>query len=276
MNSYIDQITAFWNWRMINRISHAEADLYMAILNTFNSFRRPVSLTIPNSTLVYLSGFSDTSQMIKARDKLVQYGLIKYKKGKKGSAGMYTVCSIDCQKSPDFDNTSDNDLNNNSDNNTEIIKNDCLNHCQKSPDFDNNSDNDCDNINREREEIERDNIPPYSPPKGKAVKPKPKNELDTVLLNVEDDNVRVALLGFIEMRKKIKKPLSAHSLQLNINKLMSLSSNAYEQEKIVNQSVMNGWQGFYELKDKEIPQQGYMKPTGNLSDIEQQFMAQYT
>ena len=238
--NYLKQINAFWNWRLLNKISHAEADLYMGILNMFNSFRHPSSLTIPNSTLVNLCGFSDAPQLTKVRNKLVQAGLIKYQKGKNGKAGIYTLCQID--------NT-----------------------------FDNGFDNDCDNIIKRKEKENKNNIPPYNPPKGKAEKKKAdKRTVETVLSEVEDEQLRNALRSFIEMRRQAKKPLTAHALELNINRLSQISSNTLEQIKIVEQSVMNCWQGFYDLKNKDTLQQhGLMTPTNDLSAIEAQFMQQY-
>lgn len=250
--NYLKQINAFWNWRLLNKISHAEADLYMGILNMFNSFRHPSSLTIPNSTLVNLCGFSDASQLTKVRNKLLQAGLIKYQKGKNGKAGIYALCQID--------NTFDNDFDNDCDNT-----------------FDNGFDNDCDNIIKRKEKENKNNIPPYNPPRGKAEKKKAdKRTVETVLSEVENEQLRNALRSFIEMRRQAKKPLTAHALELNINRLSQMSSNVLEQIKIVEQSVMNCWQGFYELKDKDtLPRQGCMMPTNDLSAIEAQFMHQY-
>ena len=250
--NYLKQINAFWNWRLLNKISHAEADLYMGILNMFNSFRHPSSLTIPNSTLVNLCGFSDAPQLTKVRNKLVQAGLIKYQKGKNGKAGIYTLCQIDNT----FDNGFDNDCDNT---------------------FDNGFDNDCDNIIKRKEKENKNNIPPYNPPKGKAEKKKTdKRTVETVLSEVENEQLRNALRSFIEMRRQAKKPLTAHALELNINRLSQISSNTLEQIKIVEQSVMNCWQGFYDLKNKDTLQQhGLMTPTNDLSAIEEQFLRQY-
>ena len=53
------------------------------------------------------------------------------------------------------------------------------------------------------------------------------------------------------MRKAIKKPLTTYGLELAIKKLKNLSGDINEQVEIVNQSVMNSWQGLFPLKNNE-------------------------
>jgi hypothetical protein len=70
-----------------NEISHLEADLYLSILDIANASSWKTRFTIPNSTL----GRFDKNSLVRARNKLVQYGLIRYEKGKKGQAPTYSV-----------------------------------------------------------------------------------------------------------------------------------------------------------------------------------------
>ena len=63
------------------------------------------------------------------------------------------------------------------------------------------------------------------------------------------DELKNALDSFVEMRIKIKKPLTDRAMQLAINKLNSLSTNEQIQIQIINNSVLNGWQTFYPLKE---------------------------
>ena len=62
-----------------------------------------------------------------------------------------------------------------------------------------------------------------------------------------------ALLAFEEMRKKIRKPLTERAKQLALSNLRKLSTDEETQIAIVNQSVLNGWQAFYALKEEEKP-----------------------
>lgn len=62
-----------------------------------------------------------------------------------------------------------------------------------------------------------------------------------------------ALIAFEEMRKKIRKPLTERAKQLALSNLRKLSADEETQIAIVNQSVLNGWQAFYALKQEETP-----------------------
>lgn len=70
------------------------------------------------------------------------------------------------------------------------------------------------------------------------------------LINEYTDNesLREAFQAFIEMRKKINKPLTEYALKLKFKDLDKLTTNVYMKVKIVNQSVGNCWQDFYALR----------------------------
>lgn len=69
------------------------------------------------------------------------------------------------------------------------------------------------------------------------------------------DEIKKALDGFVEMRKKINKPLTEKAMQLAINKLKELSDSERTQIAIINESVIHNWQSFYPLKQQEKPKQ---------------------
>ena len=74
---------------------------------------------------------------------------------------------------------------------------------------------------------------------------------DNKLSYCDDPELDAALSSFVEFRKKIKKPMTEHAVKLLINKLSSMTTNISEQIEILNQSIMNGWQGVFPLKEKE-------------------------
>ncbi len=92
-----------------------------------------------------------------------------------------------------------------------------------------------------------------------------------------DDDLKNALIEFAKMRKAIKKELTPHALELCIGKLLKMSDDAKERLRIVEQSVMNNWQGFYELKDKPVDayENTAMSPTEGVDDIEAMFRRSY-
>lgn len=75
-----------------------------------------------------------------------------------------------------------------------------------------------------------------------------KNTYDDVLNELHNDDLKNALLEFIKFRKLIKSPLTNQALKLNINKLFKLSNDVSIMIEIINQSIENGWKGFYPLK----------------------------
>ena len=65
-----------------------------------------------------------------------------------------------------------------------------------------------------------------------------------------------AFVELIKSRKLNNKKMTNRALELAIDKVRQLEDDEYYQIEIVNQSVANGWQGLFPLKDKkakEIP-----------------------
>lgn len=56
---------------------------------------------------------------------------------------------------------------------------------------------------------------------------------------------------FEEMRRKIKKPLTERAKEMLVDKLNSLSDDEQTQIKILEQSIVNCWQGVYPLKKED-------------------------
>lgn len=71
-----------------------------------------------------------------------------------------------------------------------------------------------------------------------------------------DDALNQTLVDYIAMRKQIKKPMTDRAIELAIKKLHSLADDPVTNEidtdraaKILEQSIMNSWQGLFDLKD---------------------------
>lgn len=69
---------------------------------------------------------------------------------------------------------------------------------------------------------------------------------------------REALSAFVEHRKAMKKPMTEQAFKLLESKLMSLSTDEDEQIAILEQSILNGWQGVFALD------RGKQKSGGNV------------
>ena len=77
----------------------------------------------------------------------------------------------------------------------------------------------------------------------------------------DDAELNTAILAFMEFRKSIKKPMTDHAVSLLISKLNGMTSYIPEQIEIINQSIMNGWQGVFPLKQETVKKTGYKKQT---------------
>ena len=69
--------------------------------------------------------------------------------------------------------------------------------------------------------------------------------------HTENLELRTTLKEFLKMRKTIKKPMTDKAMKLLISKLNKLGSNDYEKIEILDQSILNCWQGIFELKNKK-------------------------
>lgn len=56
--------------------------------------------------------------------------------------------------------------------------------------------------------------------------------------------------AFVEMRKKLKKPMTDYAKQLAINDLLKLRERGHPPEAVLNQSTLHSWQGLFEIKGK--------------------------
>lgn len=75
--------------------------------------------------------------------------------------------------------------------------------------------------------------------------------MDSVSFIKDDPELRESIVSFIKMRKMIKKPLTDDALKLNINKAYKLAKgDPVIMKAIFEQSVMNSWQGVFELKEE--------------------------
>lgn len=69
----------------------------------------------------------------------------------------------------------------------------------------------------------------------------------------ESEPLNNAIVAFIAHRKSIKAPISEHAIDLTLKKLDKIAESEQEKIEILNQSIMNGWKGIFELKEKTKP-----------------------
>lgn len=64
-----------------------------------------------------------------------------------------------------------------------------------------------------------------------------------------DPTLTKSISDFVEYRKTMKKPLTPRGLELTFRNLDKLTGNEIEKADILNQSIANGWQGVFALKN---------------------------
>lgn len=90
--------------------------------------------------------------------------------------------------------------------------------------------------------------------KEKVKKEKPtKSALDDLIFKyTSNPDLNKAIKDFVDMRKRIKKPLTERALNILFVKLDTLSGgNDSNKIKILENSILNCWQGIFELKPEQ-------------------------
>ena len=70
---------------------------------------------------------------------------------------------------------------------------------------------------------------------------------------------------FVDMRKKIKKPMTEKAKELAVKKLSDLVGQGYDQDEVIELAIMNSWQGFYPPKNQNRQPR---HPNNNAAEIQ--------
>ncbi len=96
--------------------------------------------------------------------------------------------------------------------------------------------------------INTDNKPDVNTDKKERKKPAASYD-EIVAEYTSNEELKLAIIEFIKMRKMMKKPLTDHALRLMFQKVDKLAKNEFEKIAIINQSIVRGWVGVFPLKD---------------------------
>ena len=279
--TYIDQMNAFWSQNTFNPISCNAIGLYMALMQLFNKSRWQSKIQVSNITIMSMTELSE-KQFRTTRAELVKAGLIKYIAGRKGMAATYELTEL-CDEGTDMGgnegtnkgtnkgSNSDGNMGANEGSNMDADR-EAMWATYKEKDKDIDKEKDIDIYNppispqgetkpkRRSTKTELERVPEEQPEEPKAPETpserrkagkKPSDAIElTKIIDEQDESLREPLRGFVETRKKLKKPLTPHALELSIKKLYRMSDSPKERADIVDQAVMNGWLTFYPLKNE--------------------------
>lgn len=95
--NYLKEINAFYDWLLYNSLPTGAIALWHALMSINNKASWADEFTVANLVLQGLTGLSRQG-LDKARNILIQKGLIQYKKGVSNQAGKYRLISLDSQK----------------------------------------------------------------------------------------------------------------------------------------------------------------------------------
>jgi DnaD/phage-associated family protein len=95
--NYIKEINSFYDWLLYNTLSTGAIALWHALMSINNKAGWADEFTVANLVLQGLTGLSRQG-LDKARNVLIQKGLVQYKKGTSNQAGKYKMVRLDSQK----------------------------------------------------------------------------------------------------------------------------------------------------------------------------------
>ena len=100
----------------------------------------------------------------------------------------------------------------------------------------------------------------------KKEKENKKSNIDKIIeAYTKNDLLVEAIRDFIKMRSTIKKPLTDRALKGILNKLDTFATNDLDKVEILENSIMNCWQGVFELKNKKVPTKVDTKNNNSIS-----------
>lgn len=83
------------------------------------------------------------------------------------------------------------------------------------------------------------------------------------VIYVDNAELNQAIISFVAFREKIKKPMTEHAVGLLVTKLNKMTPDVQKQIEIINQSIINGWQGVFPLNEGNQNKQTKSQPKFN-------------
>ncbi len=91
----------------------------------------------------------------------------------------------------------------------------------------------------------------------------PKNNREEQLRIIKEEGLGILYENFISMRRKIKKPPTEYAEELLLEKLNKISGgDAIIKKQVIEQSIRNSWQDFFELKMQKTAAPAKSKEAG--------------
>jgi hypothetical protein len=225
--NYIAEIKAFYDWLETNKLPTSSIVLWHALMHMANKTGWQDNFAVAVSVLEIRTGLKRQA-IYDARNKLKSAGLLKFESRNGNQSAIYTIIPfVSVERTQEH---------------TQY-------HTQKHT----QTHTQTPTINKLNEtKLNNKDISTLNPSKGKGGGKFNRKDSLAEQIKAYSDNkdLQEALLAFAEMRKNQKKSLTDHAVKLLLAKLDKLADNEADKIEIVNNSVTNCWQGFYELKDQ--------------------------
>lgn len=92
--TYIDYLNQFNLWLESNALPSSSQLMYYKLLHVFNRAGWPETVQVDNRRMMLMTGSQAETTIIRARDKLVDAGFIRYEKGRKGAPNRYALSKM--------------------------------------------------------------------------------------------------------------------------------------------------------------------------------------
>ena len=226
--SYIDFINNFWQKDLEATFSHLEVHLFFKLLEINNKLGWKNDFKYPNARLEGDLG-TRPKNLIQARQRLIDFGVISYKKGTTRDAGIYRILS---SEGVTKESNKESNKGNNKGSNTEVIRETIRG-----------------TLNRQDKDNTIKSTTNVVPKKSE----KPIFSLDFI----DDENFKKLFEEWLDYRRAIKKPYkSQQSVEACFKQLQNLGGFRIETcRAVIEQSIANGYQGLFELKTQSFNNQ---------------------
>lgn len=279
---YFALMNAYWSMAELERFTPSEGMVFVALVDLANKLFWKNTIAITNVRLADKISVSEKT-MISARNKLKQKGLIDFKSGKRGSACKYQFPlfqKLHCKNYSTTVKVSDTIKGTESvtkafrHNNTEyIILNTNTNNKENFSKNNFEEENFSETENFEKPMEEKISKPPaeteISPSKKVAPKKVSKSsstqktqeaKVDALELPFESEEFRENWLGFRQVRKEMRKPVTPTAAKMIFKKLKPFGEKIAT--KALEDSISNNWQGVFPKNDDQ--ERSYSAPKNNL------------
>ncbi|WP_375560223.1 hypothetical protein ACE193_21335 [Bernardetia sp. OM2101] len=286
-------MNAYWSMAELERFTPSEGILFAALVDLANKLFWKNTIAITNVRLADKISVSEKT-MISARNKLKQKGLIDFKSGKRGSACKYQFPlfqKLHCKNYSTTVKVSDNvkvkvkDTKSVTEtfrhNNTEYIILNTNTNNKENFSKNNFEEENSENENFEKPTEEKISKPPaeteISPSKKVAPKKVSKSsstqktqeaKVDALELPFESEEFRENWLGFRQVRKEMRKPVTPTAAKMIFKKLSKFGEKVATQA--LEASATNGWQGVF--PDNIVREQNYSAPKNTNQIIKPDFI----